>query len=61
MVEVLINIWRVEEVLERLKAAGQKLKPDKCNMLQSEVVFLGHVVSAEGTRPNPTNVNKILE
>ena len=55
------HMRRVEEVLERLKAAGLKLKPDKCNMLQSEVVFLGHVVSAEGTRPNPTNINTILE
>ena len=55
------HMRRVEEVLERLKAAGLKLKPDECNMLISEVVFLGHVVSAEGTRPNPTNINKILE
>ena len=56
------HMRRLEEVLERLKAAGQKLKPDKCNMLQSEVVlFLGHVISAGGTRPNPTKINKILQ
>ena len=55
------HVKRAEKVLERLKAAGQKLKPDKCNRLKSEVVFMGHVISAEGTRPNPTNINKILE
>ena len=50
---------RIEEVLERIKAAGLKLKPEKCFMLQKEVVFLGHVVSSEGVKPNPTNIAKI--
>ena len=50
---------RIEEVLERIKAAGLKLKPEKCFMLQKEVVFLGHVVSDEGVKPNPTNIANI--
>ena len=50
---------RVEEVLERIKAAGLKLKPEKCLMLQKEVVFLGHVVSGGGVKPSPTNIMKI--
>ena len=54
------HIRRIEEVFQRLKLAGLKLKPEKCNMLQSEVVFLGHVVTAEGTKPNPTNITKVL-
>ena len=54
------HIRRVEEVFQRLKLAGLKLKPEKCNMLQSEVVFLGHVVTAKGTKPNPTNITKVL-
>ena len=54
------HLERVEQVLQRLKEAGLKVKPDKCNMLQTEVVFLGHVVSAQGVRPNPTNVSKIV-
>ena len=29
-------------------------------MLQKEVVFLGHVVSGKGVRPNPTNIEKIM-
>lgn len=54
------HMCRVEEVLERIKAAGLKLKPEKCLMLQKEVVFLGHVVSDEGMRPSPTNISKIV-
>ena len=41
------HISWVEEVLERIKAAGLKLKHEKCMMLQEEVIFLGHVVSDE--------------
>ena len=52
---------RVSQVLERISNAGLKLKPEKCRMLQTEVVFLGHVVSEDGVRPDPTNISKIIE
>lgn len=55
------HVSRVDEVLERIKAAGLKLKPEKCNLLQNEVVFLGHVVSGKGVLPDPCNVAKILQ
>ena len=55
------HISRIEEVFKRLRQAGLKLKPQKCCMLQTEVVFLGHVVTASGVKPNPTNVSKILD
>ena len=55
------HLRRVDQVLNRIKEAGLKLKPDKCHMLQTEVVFLGHVVSKEGFRPNPVNTSKITE
>ena len=34
-------------------------KPEKCNMLQTEVVFLGHIVSAQGVLPDSANIAKI--
>jgi hypothetical protein len=55
------HMERVTQVLERIEAARLKLKPEKCQLLQEEVTFLGHVVSADGIRPNPDNVTKILE
>ena len=42
-----------------MKAAGLKLKPEKCQLFQREVDFLGHLVSADGVRPNPHNIAKI--
>ena len=55
------HLSRIEEVFERLKIAGLKLKDEKCNMLQTEVVFLGHVVTPDGIKPNPTDISKILD
>lgn len=55
------HIQRVEQVLERIKTAGLKLRPDKCGMLQTSVVFLGHVVSKEGVLPDPSNIIKIAD
>ncbi len=49
------HIQRVDQVLDRIKQAGMMLRPDKCHMLQTEVVFLGHVVSNTGIRPDPSN------
>ena len=53
------HLQRVQEVLERIRTAGLKLKPEKCQLVQKEVDFLGHLVSAEGLRPNPHNIAKV--
>ena len=47
------NLDRLDEALGRLEEANLKLKPSKCKLLQQEVPFLGHIVSADGVRPNP--------
>ena len=54
------HMRRVEEVFQRLRHAGLNLKPESYDMLKPEVVFLGHVVSAEGTKPNPTSITNKL-
>ena len=55
------HLGRIEEVFERLQMTGLKLKANKTNMLQTEVVFLGQVVTPDGIKPNPVNVSKILD
>ena len=55
------HLARVEEVLQRMKTAGLKLKPEKSNMFQTSVVFLGHVVSAYGVKPNLANIAKVVD
>ena len=52
---------RVHEVLSRITEAGLKLKPEKCQLLQTSVSFLGHTISAEGVLPNPDNLAKIKQ
>jgi hypothetical protein len=55
------HIERLSTVLDRIRTAGLKLKPEKCQFFQSEVIFLGHVVSGEGVKPNPPNIMKIKQ
>ena len=55
------HFQRLEEVLDRLRQAGLKLKPSKCHLLQKEVLFLGHVVGENGIKPNPELIDSIKE
>uniref|UniRef100_A0A5S6QPX8 RNA-directed DNA polymerase n=1 Tax=Trichuris muris TaxID=70415 RepID=A0A5S6QPX8_TRIMR len=42
------QMQRLDEVLNRLQKAGLKLKPSKCKLMTTEVVFLGHTISDNG-------------
>ena len=42
------HLIHLKEVLFRIKMAGLKLKPSKCNFVQNKVTFLGQRVSAAG-------------
>ena len=46
-------------VLEHLERAGLKLKPTKCHLCQSEVQYLGHVVSAQGVAVYPSKMDRV--
>lgn len=49
------------EVLERLRAAGLRLKPRKCSFAQLEVSYLGHIVTEAGVRTDPGTVAAVRE
>ena len=40
-------------VFKHLKAAGLRLKPNKCHFAKAEVQYLGHRLSVSGVKPNP--------
>lgn len=42
------HLFRIQQVLERLREANLKLKLKKCSFLQSSIKFLGHKISADG-------------
>ena len=54
------HLRTLEEVFTCIRRAGLKLKPQKCSIGRKEVTFLGHHISREGIRPDPSNVEKVL-
>ena len=46
-------------IFEKLENAGLKLKMSKCSFFQSEVKYLGHVISGEGILPDQEKVSAI--
>ncbi len=44
-----------------MKEAGLKAKISKCQFAQTSVTFLGHIISADGVKPNPEKVKSIVD
>ena len=55
------HLERIREVFECLREAGFKMRAEKCDFMRTETKYLGRVVSAEGTKPDPAAVSKIQE
>jgi len=53
------HLTRLTTVFDRLRAANLKLKPSKCKLFQREVIFLGHLVSADGIAPDPSKIQAV--
>ena len=53
------HLTHLRAVLNRIRDAGLKLKPAKCNFCCQQVDFLGHVVSASGVQPDLGKVEKV--
>ena len=49
------------KVLYRLQEPGLTLNPEKCKFSQSKVQFLGHVIGADGIRPDSDKVKAIAQ
>ena len=55
------HIHRLRAAFEKLKAAGLKLKPSKCDFFKKEIKYLGHVVSEQGVSTDPDKIKAITE
>ena len=51
----------LEGVFQRLQQAGLKINPAKTTLVSREVVYLGHVISAQGIKPNPKKVRAVQD
>ena len=49
----------IQLVFNRLKQFNLKIKPKKCQFFSTSVLFLGHVLLAEGISGNPEKVEKV--
>jgi len=53
------HVRNVTQVFQRLRLAGLKLKPSKCQLFQQRVTFLGYVVSSRRIEPDPEKISCI--
>ena len=50
---------RLHVVLKKLEAAGVTLNRNKCQFSRTRIVFLGHVIDANGISPDPSKTQSI--
>ena len=55
------HLDRLGKVLGRLRGAGLKLKPAKCELLQTKVGYLGYVVSQQGVSTDPEKIKAVAQ
>ncbi|KRX43381.1 Retrovirus-related Pol polyprotein from transposon 17.6, partial [Trichinella murrelli] len=53
------HLNNLAEVLQRIRQSGLKLKPVKCRVCAEELPFLGHIVSIDGVRTDPSKTEKV--
>ncbi len=54
-------LQRLGEVFTHMGVMGIKLNISKCHIGQTEIKFLGQIVSKEGFRPDPRNIEAITQ
>ena len=55
------HVLHLSDIFCRIRKANMKLRFSKCEFLKDEVLYLGHVVSAKGIRPDPEKVKVIRD
>ena len=55
------HLEHLEEIFTRLKAAGLKLKLEKCCFFKRHIQYLGHLISADGIQPLPEKLKRIAK
>ena len=52
---------RLRSCLTRIRQSGLKLNRNKCIFTANSLAFLGHIISVDGVKPDPTKVNAITD
>ena len=56
-----LHLNTLQEVLSILSSHNFSVKPSKCHWCQSSAPWLGHIISSDGIRPNPSKIEPILK
>jgi hypothetical protein len=54
------HLQHLDVVFLKLRGVNLKLNPSKCCFVARSITFLGHVVSNEGTKPNPGKIDVVV-
>jgi hypothetical protein len=55
------HLQHIRQVLHIIRKNNLSLKAKKCHFFQSEVKFLGHVISKDGIKPDPEKVQAVQD
>ena len=55
------HLQHLEEIFERLRKAGLKLKLQKCSFFKKHIQYLGHLISDKGIQPLPEKLESIAK
>ena len=55
------HMLHLKFALDKLAEANLKAHPGKCDLAETEITFLGHIISAKGIRPNEENTRRVRE
>ena len=55
------HLEHLKKIFLKLRAAGLKLKPKKCDLFQSQVNCFGHVLDKTGIRPDPKKLEAVRD
>jgi hypothetical protein len=53
------NLLNLRKMFERFREACLKLNPGKCQLLQKELKYLGHIASPEGISTDPEKLKAV--
>lgn len=55
------HIQHLTKVFERLRQYNLKTQMDKCEFIKKELLYLGHLVTTEGLKPNPEKIKAVQD
>lgn len=53
------HMLHLQQLFDHLRSANLKLHPSKCAFATKSIKYLGHIISKDGVRVNPQNIEKL--